>query len=282
LLLLFKIWFVEITWIDLLDITLVSLLIFQVYKILRGSVAVRILLGILFISVIYVVVNAFNLKLLSMILGQFFGVGVVATLILFQQEIRKFLLLLGRSQMFGNEGFTFSLPWKKTANIIKIDVNAVVEATRTMGASNTGALMVFSRSSELKFYAESGDKIDGILSKRLIISIFNKYCPLHDGAVIVSVNGRIKAARCILPVSENDEIPASMGLRHRAALGLTEITDAIVVVVSEETGQIALMKNGIAFTNLSPQELRNKLNKLLSGKPSRLKEMESEPIFHDD
>lgn len=282
MLLLFKIWFLEITWIDILDVMLVSLLIFQVYKLLRGSVAVRILLGVLFISIIYVLVNAFQLKLLSMILGQFFGVGVVATIILFQQEIRKFLLLLGRSQMFGNEGFGFSLPWRKNTNQIKIDVNAVVEAARAMGASNTGALMVFTRSSELKFYADSGDRIDAVLSKRLILSVFNKYSPLHDGAMIVAGNGRIKAVRCILPVSENNDIPASMGLRHRAAIGLSEMTDAIVLVVSEETGQMSVVRNGEVFTNLSPQELRNKLNKLLSGKPPLLREMEAEPVFHEE
>ena len=121
---------------------------------------------------------------------------------------------------------------------------------------------MFSKSSELKYYAESGDLIDAVISKRLLMSIFNKNSPLHDGAVIIS-NNRIKAARCILPVSENQEIPASMGLRHRAAIGLTEITDSIVLVVSEETGQIALVRNGQAYRNLSSADLRLKLNQFL-------------------
>jgi DNA integrity scanning protein DisA with diadenylate cyclase activity len=117
-------------------------------------------------------------------------------------------------------------------------------------------------SSELKFYAESGDLIDAAVSKRLLMSIFNKTSPLHDGAVIIASN-RIKAARCILPVSENPDVPASLGLRHRAAIGLTEVTDSVVLVVSEETGQISLVRAGEVFRNLSSSDLRAKMNEML-------------------
>jgi diadenylate cyclase len=132
-----------------------------------------------------------------------------------------------------------------------------------LAGTSTGALMVISKSSELKFYAESGDIIDAVVSKRLLISIFNKYSPLHDGGVII-YNGRVKAARCILPVTERD-IPAQFGLRHRAAIGMSEATDTLVLIVSEETGQVSLAKNGKILHNLSSQEVREILNDYLSG-----------------
>jgi len=273
---LFKIGFINITWIDVLDILLVSYLIYQFYKLLKGSIAVKILIGLVLLALVYLAVNLFQLKLLSTILGQFFGVGVIAMLILFQQEIRKFLLLVGRSQVFGDENFWASMPWRRSSRTTRIDINALVEAARALSSSNTGALIVFARSTEMKFYAESGDRLDAVLSKRLIMSIFNKYSPLHDGAVIISPMGRITAARCILPVSENDQIPASMGLRHRSAIGLTEVTDAIVMVVSEETGQISIVRNGHISQGLSYQELRTKLTKYLSEKSSSIREVELE------
>jgi diadenylate cyclase len=204
-----------------------------------------------------------EMKLLSTILGQFMGVGVIAALILFQQEIRKFLLLIGKTTPFNNDSFFRSLPWKKNQEPDKLNINPVIEAAKTLGSSNTGALIVFAKSSELRFYAESGDLIDAIVSKRLLISIFNKHSPLHDGAVIIAKN-RVKAARCVLPVSESETLPASYGLRHRAALGLTEVTDAIVLIVSEETGQISIARNGVINSNLSIQEIRTKLNQFLS------------------
>lgn len=263
---LFKIWFIDFTWIDALDILLVTYLIYQFYKLLRGSMAVRILWGIVMLGIGYFLVNLLQLKLLGNILGQFFGAGIIAMFILFQQEIRKFLLIVGRSQVFGDETFWDSLPWRKNNKKTKVDINAVVEAARALSSSNTGALIVFARSTDMKFYAESGDLLDAVLSKRLLLAIFNKYSPLHDGAVIVGQSGRVVAARCILPVSENPNIPASMGLRHRSAIGITEITDAIVVVVSEETGQISLAKNGEVYQGLSYQELRSKLSKYLAEK----------------
>ncbi len=269
--LLFFIGFLEISLADIIDILLVSYLMYQLYKLLKGSVAVKILLGILSVYLVYVIVNAFGLRLLSNILGQFLGVGVIAALILFQQEIRKFLLLIGRKSVFGDEGVFSAFAWRKSPKT-QIDLNAVLEAARTLSATNTGALIVFGKSSELKFYADSGDELDAVLSKRILLSIFNKYSPLHDGAVIIGRHGRIKAARCILPVSENDEIPASMGLRHRAAIGLTELTDAVVLVVSEETGEISLIRNAQIYKNLPIQELRSKLNRFITEKEVKKEE----------
>jgi uncharacterized protein (TIGR00159 family) len=274
--LLFHIGFLEITWIDVADILLVSFLLFQLYKLVRGSAAVKIFLGILSVYLLYLVVKALKMELLTTILGQFIGLGFIAALILFQQEIRKFLLLIGKSSTF-NESFFSGWPWgtkvKKPENM---NLSPIVETAKILGGTNTGALIVFPRSSELQFYADSGDLIDAEISKRLLIAIFQKNSPLHDGAVIIS-KGRIKAARCILPVSESTDLPAHFGLRHRSAIGITEVTDSIVLVVSEETGQISVAVDGQISTNLSKSELKAKLNFYLYGVEKAVKE-ESEQI----
>ncbi|GAA4434980.1 diadenylate cyclase CdaA [Pontibacter saemangeumensis] len=258
---LFSIGFLEIELLDIIDILLVTVLLYQLYKLLTGSVALKIFLGLLSIYLLYLVVRAAGMELLSIILGQFMGVGVLAAIILFQPEIRRFLLMIGKTTAFNNDRFFRGFPWRRE-QAEKLSLTPFIEAAKSLAGKNTGALIVFSKSSELKYYAESGDLIDAVISKRLLMAIFNKNSPLHDGAVIISGN-RIKAARCILPVSENQDIPASMGLRHRAAIGLTEITDSIVLVVSEETGQIALVRNGEAYRNLSSADLRLKLNQFL-------------------
>ncbi|GAB3829558.1 diadenylate cyclase CdaA [Hymenobacter jeollabukensis] len=251
--------FLRIGWIDVVDVVLVTILFYQIYKLLTGSVALRIFLGFLSIYLVYLVVKAAGMELLTMILGQFMSVGVLAGIILFQQEIRRFLLNIGkvtaleRMRMFS---------WRRETPMQRMSVTPFVEAAKSLAGKNTGALIAFQQASDLKFYAESGDLLDAAVSKRLLMSIFNKTSPLHDGAVIIA-QGRIRAARCILPVSENPDVPASMGLRHRAAIGLTEVTDAVVLVVSEETGQMSLVRGGEVFRNLSSSDLRTKLNEFL-------------------
>ena len=270
--LLFSIGFLNISWVDMIDVSLVTYLLYQLYKLMRGSVAIKVFLGFLSLYLSFLLVKAAEMELLTAILGQFMGVGVIALLILFQQEIRKFLLLIGKTTVFNNDQFFRSFPWRRALVEKQVSINPIIEAAKTMSASHTGALIVFARDSELKFYTDSGDELDAIISKRLLISIFNKYSPMHDGAVII-VRNRIKAARCILPVSENDELPASFGLRHRAAIGLTEITDAVVLVVSEETGQMSLVANGKVMHNLSAQELRSKLNQYMVENKEELEEV---------
>ncbi|MEM9895917.1 MAG: diadenylate cyclase CdaA [Bacteroidota bacterium] len=261
--LLFKIGFLTISWKDILDILLVTLLMVQVYKLMRGSVAFRVFIGFLAIYLIYLVVDALQMELLSTILGQFMGVGVLAVIILFQQEIRKFFLLIGRSNPFEDGKFFKSLRfWSKSRNVQRANITPVVEAVKSLAGTNTGALVVLSVDSPLKFYAESGDAMDSLVSKRLLLAIFNKYSPLHDGAVIV-YKDRIVAARCILPVTES-ELPAQYGLRHRAGLGMAENTETFVIVVSEESGQISSMQNGEITHNISAQELRKQINKYLN------------------
>lgn len=247
----------------MIDIALVAALLYQVYKLLKGSVAIKIFLGFLSLYLIYLMVRAIRMELLSAILGQFMGVGVIAAIIIFAPEIRKFLLIVGRSSIFSDGNFIKEILffWRKKENT-SFNITPIIDAAKNLAGSNTGALMVISISTELKFYAESGDILDAELSKRLLISIFNKYSPLHDGAVII-FNGRIKAARCILPVTER-EVPAQFGLRHRAGIGMSEATDALILVVSEETGQISMMKNGKVLHNLSFQEVREIINDFLN------------------
>jgi diadenylate cyclase len=261
--LLFKIGFLEISIVNMVDIGLVAALLYQVYKLLRGSVAIKIFLGFLSIYLIYLLVRALQMELLSSILGQFMGVGVIAAIIIFAPEIRKFLLIIGRSSFLSRDNIWKDLLffWRKKDGRT-FNISPIIDASKTLAGSNTGALIVLSKSTELKFYAESGDILDAELSKRLLISIFNKYSPLHDGAVII-YNGKIKAARCILPVTER-EVPAQFGLRHRAAIGMSEATDAIVLVISEETGQLSMTKNGKILHNMSFQEIRDTINEFLN------------------
>ncbi|MEY2704800.1 MAG: hypothetical protein RL407_862 [Bacteroidota bacterium] len=247
----------------MIDIALVAALLYRVYRLLKGSVAIKIFLGFLSLYLIYLLVSALRMELLSIILGQFMGVGVIAAIIIFAPEFRKFLLILGRSSIFSDDSVWKDLLffWRKKENSA-FNISPIIDAAKVLAGSNTGALIVISSTVELKFYAESGDILDAELSKRLLISIFNKQSPLHDGAVIIH-RGRIKAARCILPVTER-EVPAQFGLRHRAGIGMSEATDALILVISEESGQISMAKNGKVLHNLSFQEVREIINDYLN------------------
>ncbi|MGY3091160.1 diadenylate cyclase [Hymenobacter sp. UYAg731] len=255
----FPINFLHFGWIDAADVLLVTVLLYQLYKLLRGSVALNVALGLVSFYLLYLVVKATGMELLTKILGQFMSVGVLASIILFQQEIRRFLLSVGKATALERvRGWT----WGRPAEAVPLAVGPFVEAAKSLSNKYTGALICFTQASDLTPFAESGDRLDAEISKRLLLSIFNKTSPLHDGAVIVA-NGRLRAARCILPVSENPDVPASLGLRHRAAIGLSEITDAVVLVVSEETGAMSLVRHGEVHRNLGTSELRARLNEWL-------------------
>ncbi|MBH8559952.1 diadenylate cyclase CdaA [Hymenobacter negativus] len=255
----FPINFLHFGWIDAADVLLVTVLLYQLYKLLRGSVALNVALGLVSFYLLYLVVKATGMELLTKILGQFMSVGVLASIILFQQEIRRFLLNVGKATALERmRGWA----WGRPAEVAPLPISPFVEAAKSLSNKYTGALICFTQASDLTAFAESGDRLDAEISKRLLLSIFNKTSPLHDGAVIVS-NGRLRAARCILPVSENPDVPASLGLRHRAAIGLSEITDAVVLVVSEETGAMSLVRHGEVFRNLGSGELRARLNEWL-------------------
>jgi uncharacterized protein (TIGR00159 family) len=276
---LFKIGFLEVSWVDFIDIALVSVLLYQVYKLIRGSIAMNIFLGILALYLIYLIVRAAQMELLATILGQFMGVGVLAMIILFQPEIRKFLLVIGRGTEFRENIFKTISNWRNEYHD-DFDINEVIEAAKALKATKTGALIVFSRDSEMKFYAQTGDALDATVNKRLLLSIFNKNSPLHDGAVII-YKGRIKAARCVLPVTENDNLPAHYGLRHRAAVGMSENTDTLVLAISEETGRLIVARNGKYLRLIKLKHVERKiLDYLHNTEPARWEELsveENEP-----
>jgi diadenylate cyclase len=259
--LLFKLFFIEVSWVDLVDIGLVAILLYQVYKMIRGSLAVNIFLGILALYLVYLVVRAAQMELLATILGQFMGVGVLAMIILFQPELRKFLLVIGRSTELNRDFFKSLAHWRSRYHD-DFDIREVTEALKTLKASHTGALIVFSRDADLKSYVETGDPVDAEVSKRLLLSIFSKHSPLHDGAVIIN-KGRIKAARCVLPISENDHLPPHFGLRHRSAIGMSENTDTLIIAISEETGRLILARNGKYLRSLKLRQVEQKVMEYL-------------------
>lgn len=272
---LFRIGFLNVSWVDVIDIALVSILLYQVYKLIRGSIAVNIFLGILALYLIYLIVRAAQMELLATILGQFMGVGVLAMIILFQPEIRKFLLVIGRGTEFRENFFKNIANWRNSYHD-DFDINQVMEAVKNLKATKTGALIVFSRDVELKFYVETGDPLNAEITKRLLIAIFNKNSPLHDGAVII-YKGRVKAARCILPVSENDHLPAHFGLRHRAAVGMSENTDTLILAISEETGRLILARNGKYLRGLKLKQVEQKIQEYLhKNEPENWEDIHSE------
>lgn len=274
--LLFQLFFLDVTWVDLVDIGLVTILLYQVYKMIRGSLAVNIFLGILALYLIYLVVRAAQMELLSNILGQFMGVGVLAMIILFQPELRKFLLVIGRSTELNRDFFKSLANWR-TSYHDDFDVHEVTEAVKTLKVTRTGALIVFSRDTELKSYTETGDPLDAEVSKRLVVSIFNKNSPLHDGAIIIH-KGRIKAARCVLPLSENDHLPTHFGLRHRSAMGMSEVTDTLVIAISEETGKLILARNGKFLKSLKLWQVEQKILEYLhTEEPEKWDSLPAEP-----
>jgi diadenylate cyclase len=250
--------FIKIRVLDVIDILLVAYLMYQVFLLIRGTVAMNIFIGILSVYLVWIIVKALDMMLLGTILGQIIGVGVIALIIVFQQEVRRFLIYIG-NQYFSRNRLTLEkvIPIN-LAQQPKVRIKSVIKAVINMAKSRTGALIVISKKSELTVYAETGDMLNADTTSRLIESIFNKYSPLHDGAVIITGN-KIVAARCVLPVSENLNLPPNYGLRHRAALGMTESTDSLVIVVSEETGKISIAENGRLRNDIDPKDLMSKL-----------------------
>ncbi len=263
---LFVLGFLQIRLLDVLDVVLVAILIYQLYLLLRGTGAMNIFLGILSIYLIWWLVRIFEMELLTAILGQFISVGVLALIIVFQPEIRRFLLVLGKKSILhrGSRGF-FKGFWQMETEG-DLNVPAIVNTLETFSEQKTGALIVITQQNELESFIETGQRMDAQISEQLLGSIFYRNSPLHDGAVIISKN-RILAARCVLPVSEIRRIPSALGLRHRAAIGITEQTDAVALVVSEEDGKISWCKSGQIKRNIKPLQLKELLAKEFLQKP---------------
>ena len=248
--------FVPFTFIDFIDIILVAAIMFWFYRATRGTNAPYIISGIIMIYLMWVVVRTLNMELLSNILGQFVSVGVIALIIVFQPEIRRFLQMIGMRQ----KRFNFiARIFNRNDNTSVTIIAPIVQACREMSAHKTGALIVIGRQSDLRLITEGGIAIDAKISTPLLENIFFKNAPLHDGAVVIE-GDRIVAAKCILPVTQSD-VPKSYGTRHRAAIGMSEISDAIILVVSEETGGISIAHGGTIHRDIAPDQLANLLQR---------------------
>ena len=229
--------------IDVIDVILVAFLLYYVYKLVKGTVAINIFIGIVIIYLIWKLTQALQMQLLSNILGGFMTAGMFALIVVFQQEIRKFLLMIGSTNFGGRRKFFNQLKFLKTDTFTETNVEAIVAACNRMSLSKTGALIVLECNNSLDFLTNTGDEMSITVTQPILESIFFKNSPLHDGAVIID-NNVVKATRVILPINNEKNIPERFGLRHRAAIGITEKTDAIALVVSEETGQVSYIKNG--------------------------------------
>lgn len=244
---------------DLIDIVLVAAIIYYIYRLVKGTPAIKIFIGIVIIYLIYSITSTLKMELLSRAFDAFAGAGIIIIIVVFQQEIRKFLLILGSTNFTSRSGFIKQLRRIKDQDDTNHQVvSDIVTSCELMAQTKTGALIVIKRDGSLNFLKHSGDRQDIKVNCAIIQSIFFKNSPLHDGAMIIEGN-KITATRVILPVSDNTSIPQRFGLRHRAAVGITERSDAIALTVSEETGQIALINNGVFESFDQSIDLQNKL-----------------------
>ncbi len=251
----------QISLLDIIDIVLVAIILFELYKLIRGTAALSIFIGIFFIYLFWLIVKALNMELISALFGQVIGVGVIALIIVFQQEVRRFLLVIGNRYITSSR---FSLR-KIFASVedeqgSPREAEEIVRAAEAMAMKKTGALIVIGRRSSLDIYSEGGEILNATISAELLETIFFKNTPLHDGAVLIE-DGKIFAARCPLPVTDQVTLPPRFGMRHRAAIGVSEHSDALVIVVSEESGNITVVENGIAKEKITANELRTVLLK---------------------
>ncbi len=253
---LFKIWIVPVTWIDLMDMAAVTIIFYRAYLVIQGTTASRMFLGLIFILIVSISVQALNMSGMIWLVDQIRTVWVIAFVIIFQPELRRMLTF------FGQSGFL--------RNIIKLGipdyVQEIIKACEQLSKRRSGAIIVMERSTGLRNIIETGISLEANISQQLLLSIFNPRSPLHDGAVIIE-NDQLSAAKCLLPLSQNPYIESSLGTRHRAAVGMSEQSDAIVIVISEETGKISVAYKGTLNRNISATELRNFIEEVLkSGK----------------
>ena len=255
--------FMELSIADILDIVLLGLIIFFLFRWIKGSSAMSIFIAIVSLYLIRVLVGAFNMRLMTAIMDMILDVGVLALIVIFQPEIRKFLIRLGNRYMSSARGQEIinRILGKggKPGTSVSEEVNDLTEACRRMSEDKTGALIVITHKNPLDDIISTGDRIDAKIHRRLIMNLFFKNSPLHDGAIVIS-GDKIVAARCTLPITEKTNIPARFGMRHKAAIGITEETDAEAIVVSEETGNISFVKGGVVTPIQNINELKLLLN----------------------
>ena len=251
--------FLDFSILDALDILLVAILIYYTYKLLKGTVAINIFLGIAFIFLIWKITQILKMEMLSNILGYLLSGGVIALIIVFQQEIRKFLLMIGTTNFSTKRNFLKQLKFLQSEIVTEIDSETLIGACKNLAETKTGALIVIERTNNLDFLINTGDTMNALMNEAILESIFYKNSPLHDGATIIRDNF-IVATRVVLPISDS-KIPARFGLRHKAGMGITEKTDALCLLVSEETGEISYLKNGNFELYTDYAELIEKIKK---------------------
>lgn len=245
---------------DIVDILLFAVLLFYIYRLMKESGSINIFYGVLAVIVLWVLASEiFNLRLIGTILDKFMAIGLIILVIIFQEPIKRFLVELGSHRRLQFLSKLFHHHKEQADDTALAWVMPIVYACMSMSKSKTGALIVIEQSVPLDNYAKSGDIIDANINTRLIENIFFKNSPLHDGALIVAHN-RLESAGCILPVSHDSDVPRTLGLRHRSALGIAQATDAVAIVVSEETGNISVAHRGKLTTRLSTTELEHRLN----------------------
>ena len=257
--------FLQLSLTDILDILLLALIIYVAFRWIKGTSAMSIFIAIIALYVVRVLVSAFNMRLMNALMETVLDVGVLALIVIFQPEIRKFLIRFGNRWMRSAKGQMIfdRLFGKGRGNSSAAEAsNEITEACIRMSEEKTGALIVIANATPLDDIISTGDPIDAGIHRRLIMNIFFKNSPLHDGAMIISGN-RITAARCTLPITERTNIPAYYGMRHKAAIGITEESDAVAVTVSEETGRISYVRNGIVTSIQNTNELKLLLNEAL-------------------
>lgn len=235
---------------DIIDIAIVSFIIYQLIMIVRGTRAVQLLKGILVLVATWAVSTWFNLYTLKWLMNQMFTFGVVSVLIIFQPELRRALEQLGRGKIFGRSA--------QVNRDLTDRISEIIKAVNYLARRKIGALIVFERETGLNEYTESGTMLESRISSELLVNLFTPNTPLHDGAVIIQGN-QVAAAGCYLPLSENPFISKELGTRHRAAIGVSEVTDAVAIVVSEETGQVSLVVGGMIVRDINEESLVSKL-----------------------
>jgi len=244
----------------IIDVALVSYLLYRIYKLAKGTATIKIFFGLSAILIIYLLVYEIGLKYISQLIGGFVAAGFIVIVILFQQEIRKYLSQIGKGKVIKNQKI---LRFFNTENDENLNIDDIVKACVAFQKSKTGAIIVLTLTDDLNYITESAVQIDSEITFPLLESIFYKNSPLHDGAVVIR-NNRIVAARCILPVSNDDDFPGELGMRHRAALGISEHSDAITLIVSEQNGKISSTLDGNIKIDISEKQLENYLIKKLN------------------
>ncbi len=255
---------IELGWKDVFDIVLVATFMYYLYKIMKESSSANIFSGVLTFIVAWILVTqVFEMRLLGSIFDKLVNVGSLALIVLFQEEIRNFFSTIGRQR--SSRLVRFFRKNNKNERMHRPDIMPIVMACMSMGKQKMGALIVIERDVPLKDVAETGEIIDAQISQRLIENIFFKNSPLHDGAMVISKK-RVTAAACILPVAHDNDIPKALGLRHRAGLGISQKSDCLAIIVSEETGGISIAQNGNFSMRLSAEELEIRLSEALKEK----------------